>query len=189
MKARPGTRLSRLYPMPTANIRLTPEALAMTQPSFAHRRPAVALLLCVLLVFAIASLGAIAPPGEWYAGLRKPWFNPPAWVFGPAWTTLYLMIATATWLLWRAPASAARTRALRLNAVQLALNAAWTPLFFGLRQPGLAFIDICLLWIALVWMTLRFGRVRPLAGYLQIPMLLWVSFALVLNGTIWLLNT
>lgn len=89
--------------------------------SFARRRPAIALLLCVLLVFAIASLGAIAPPGEWYAGLRKPWFNPPAWVFGPAWTSLYLMIATATWLL----ASAARTRALRLNAVQLALNAAW----------------------------------------------------------------
>ena len=106
--------------------------------SFARRRPAVALVACVLLVAAIASLGAIAPPGAWYAGLAKPPFNPPNWVFGPAWTTLYLMIAVATWRLWRAPASPARTRALRLNGVQLALNALWTPIFFGLQLPGLA---------------------------------------------------
>ena len=160
----------------------------MSEPSFANRRPAIALLLCVLLVFAIASLGAIAPPGEWYAGLRKPWFNPPAWVFGPAWTTLYLMIATATWLLWRAPASAARTRALRLNAVQLALNAAWTPLFFGLKLPGVAFVEIVLMWIFIAATIWAASQVRRAAAWLLVPYLAWVTFAATLNGCIWWLN-
>ena len=153
----------------------------MTQTSFANRRPAVALLLCVVLVFAIASLGAIAPPGEWYAGLRKPWFNPPSWVFGPAWTVLYLMIAAATWLLWRAPASAARTRALRLNA-------AWTPLFFALQLPGVAFIDILLLWAFIAATIWAAWPVRRLAAVLLVPYLAWVTFAATLNGSIWWLN-
>ncbi len=160
----------------------------MTQEPLAHRRPVVALLLCVLLVAAIASLGAIAPPGEWYADLRKPWFNPPAWVFGPAWTVLYLMIATATWRLWRAPASAGRTRSLRLNAVQLVLNAAWTPLFFWLKLPAVAFVDIVLLWAFIAATAWAARKVDRTAAVLLLPYLAWVSFAATLNGCIWWLN-
>ena len=156
--------------------------------SFANRRPIVALLLCLLLVFAIASLGAISPPGEWYASLRKPWFNPPAWVFGPAWTVLYVMIAAATWLLWRAPGSAARTRALRLNAVQLVLNAAWTPLFFWAQLPGVAFANIVLMWVFIAATIWAAWPVRRLAAALLVPYLAWVGFASVLNGCIWWLN-
>ena len=160
----------------------------MTSTSFAQRRPVVALLLCLLLVFAIASLGAIAPPGEWYAGLRKPWFNPPSWVFGPAWTLLYVMIAVATWLLWRAPASTQRTRALQLNGVQLLLNAAWTPLFFALKLPGVAFVEIVLMWGFILATIVAAWSVRRVAAWLLVPYLAWVTFAATLNGCLWWLN-
>ncbi|MFY2762614.1 TspO/MBR family protein [Arenimonas sp. MALMAid1274] len=160
----------------------------MSTESFARRHPVTALLLCVLMVAAIASLGAIAPPGEWYAGLEKPSFNPPNWVFGPAWTVLYLMIALATWLLWRAPAGPARTRALRLNAAQLVLNAAWTPVFFGLQQLGLAFAIIVVLWLLIAATIWAAWPVRRAAALLLLPYLAWVGFASVLNGSIWWLN-
>ena len=155
---------------------------------FAQRHPVPALLACVVLVAAIASLGALFPPGAWYAGLAKPGFNPPNWVFGPAWTTLYLMIATATWLLWRAPAGPARRRALGLNAAQLVLNAAWTPLFFGLQAPGLALVGIVLLWLAIACTIVAAWRVSRPAAWLLVPYLAWVSFASVLNAAIWWLN-
>lgn len=134
--------------------------------------------------------GALFAPDAWYAALLKPTFNPPAWLFGPVWTALYLMMAVALWLVRRDRDAepAQRRRATVLFAVQFVLNLLWTPLFFGLRSPGLAFVDICLLWIALLTTMLAFGRMRPLAGYLLLPYLLWVSFALVLNGTIWLMN-
>jgi benzodiazapine receptor len=156
--------------------------------SFARRRPVPAFLLCLAVVVAIASLGAFFPPGDWYATLAKPPFNPPNWVFGPAWTTLYLMIAVATWLLWRADASAARRRALRLNAVQLVLNAAWTPLFFGLQAPGLALACITLMWLAILATILGAWRVSRPAAWLLVPYLGWVSFATMLNASIWWLN-
>ena len=160
----------------------------MTSTSFAQRRPVVALLLCLLLVFAIASLGAISPPGEWYAGLRKPWFNPPSWVFGPAWTVLYIMIAVATWLLWRAPASTQRTRALQLNGVQLLLNAAWTPLFFALKLPGVAFVEIVMMRCFILATIVAAWSDRRVAAWLLVPYLAWVTFAATLNGCIWWLN-
>ena len=152
------------------------------------RKTILAGLACLALVTAIAATGAIAPPGAWYAGLAKPPFNPPAWVFGPAWTTLYLMIAVATWRLWRAAPSPARTRALRLNAVQLALNALWTPIFFGLQQPGLALAEIVLMWLAILATILAAWRVDRLASALLWPYLGWVSFATTLNAAIWWLN-
>ena len=151
-----------------------------------------ALLLAWILL--IAGLGALAgvlfPPGEWFASLVKPTFQPPNWLFGPVWTALYVAMAVAAWLVQRATGvdGALRRRAFVLFFAQFVLNLAWTPLFFGLRSPGLAFIDICVLWIVLLWTLLTFGRLRPLAGYLLLPYLLWVSFALVLNGTIWLMN-
>ena len=142
------------------------------------------------IVAAGAASGLLFPPGEWHEQLAKPTWNPPSWVFWPVWTILYVLLGVGAWLVWREPPMSAEERrgAWMAFTVHAVLNLAWTPLFFGLRQPGLAFLDICLLWLALLWMTLRFGRIRPLAGYLQVPMILWVSFALMLNGTIWLMN-
>ena len=157
-------------------------------PSFARRRPVVALLVCLAIVTAIASMGALFPPGAWYAGLAKPSFNPPNAVFGPAWTTLYLMIAVATWLLWRAPAGAPRRRALGGSAAHLVLNAAWTPVFFGLQQTGLALAVIVLMWFAILGTVIAAWRVSRPAAWLLLPYLAWVSFATVLNAAIWRLN-
>lgn len=142
------------------------------------------------IVAAGAASGLLFPPGEWHEQLAKPTWNPPSWLFWPVWTILYVLLGVGAWLVWREPRVSAEERrgAWMAFTVHAVLNLAWTPLFFGLRQPGLAFLDICLLWLALLWMTLRFGRIRPLAGYLQVPMILWVSFALMLNGTIWLMN-
>jgi len=152
---------------------------------------ALVLLAFVLLTVAAgAGAGLLFPPGEWFDSLAKPTWNPPSWLFGPVWTMLYVMIGISAWLVWREPGVSASDRrsAWSLFAVQAVLNLGWTPLFFGLQEPGVAFLDISLLWLVLVWMTVRFGKIRPLAGYLLIPYVLWVSFALVLNGTIWLMN-
>lgn len=144
-----------------------------------------------LLVAFGAGAGVLFAPDDWYDALLKPTFNPPSSVFGPVWTTLYVLMAVALWLVRRhrdPQDRALRLRATQLFVVQFVLNLVWTPLFFGLHSAGLAFLDICLLWLALLSTTLAFGRVRPLAGYLLLPYMLWVSFALVLNGTIWLMN-
>lgn len=151
----------------------------------------LALIGWILLVVGLgATFGSLFAPDAWFSALLKPTWNPPSWIFAPVWTLLYATMAVALWLVRREPANEDRLRkvALVLFAIQFALNLAWTPLFFGLRSPGLAFAEICLLWIVLLSTMLAFGRVRPLAGYLLLPYLLWVSFALVLNGTIWLMN-
>jgi len=143
-----------------------------------------------LLVALGAGTGILFGADDWYDGLLKPTFNPPASVFGPVWTLLYAVMAIALWLVWRdrEDDSKIRRTALRLFWVQFALNLLWSPLFFGLHSPGAAFVDICLLWMAVLAAALAFGKVRPLAGYMLLPYVLWVSFALVLNGTIWLMN-
>lgn len=148
------------------------------------------LVAWILLLVALgAGVGILFGADEWYDALLKPTFNPPASVFGPVWTALYAVMAAAFWLVWRSRDDVAMRRtALRLFWVQFALNLLWSPLFFGLHSPGMAFVDICLLWTAVLATALAFGKVRPLAGYLMVPYVLWVSFALVLNGTIWLMN-
>ncbi len=151
-------------------------------------RSALALAGWLLACFAAAAMGGLFMPGEWYAALRKPAWNPPAWVFGPVWTALYTMMAVAAWLVWRRGGFAAQRRALALFLVQLALNAAWTPLFFGLRRPGLAFAEILLFWLALAATLLAFRPVSRGAAWLLAPYLAWVSFAAVLNFTLWRLN-
>jgi tryptophan-rich sensory protein len=127
-------------------------------------------------------------PGEWYADLNKPAWNPPGWIFGPVWTALYAMMAVAAWLVWQQGGFVVQRRPLGMFLAQLALNALWTPLFFGLRHPGLAFAEIILLWLAILATLLAFRPVSRTAAWLLVPYLAWVSFAAVLNGTIWRLN-
>lgn len=133
-------------------------------------------------------MGGFFPPGEWYASLRKPSWNPPGWVFGPVWVALYTTMALAAWLVWRRGGFAAQGRPLALFLVQLVLNAAWTPLFFGLHRPGLAFAEILLLWLAIVATLAMFRPVSRTAAWLLVPYVAWVSFASVLNGSVWRLN-
>ena len=139
--------------------------------------------------FAAASLGAVFMPGEWYAGLRKPAWNPPGWVFGPVWSALYTMMAVAAWLVWKRGGFVAQRRPLALFLAQLVLNAAWTPLFFGLQQPGIAFVEIVLLWLAIASTLAAFRPVSRVAAWLLAPYLVWVSFATMLNFALWRLNS
>jgi translocator protein len=142
-----------------------------------------------LLAGVVGGLATRSSVSTWYPTLQKPAFNPPPWVFGPVWTTLYVLMGVAAWLAWRAAGRGpARERGQRLFWVQLALNVLWSFLFFGLRSPPLALVEILLLWAA-IFATLRaFWRVRPLAGALLLPYLAWVSFATLLNASIAWLN-
>lgn len=151
-------------------------------------RNGLALAGWLLLCFAAASLGALFMPGEWYASLAKPAWNPPGWLFGPVWTVLYAMMAVSAWLVWRQGGWRLQRKPLLFFVAQLALNAGWTPLFFGLHRPGLAFVEIILLWLVLAWTITTFWREHRTAAWLLVPYLAWVSFAAVLNGTLWWLN-
>ena len=127
-------------------------------------------------------------PGEWYASLKKPSWNPPGWIFGPVWSVLYQMMAVAAWLVWGRGGWSKQRRPLFVFLAQLALNALWTPLFFGWHRPGLAFAEIVLLWLAIAATMVAFRPVSRFAAWLLAPYLAWVSFAAVLNFTLWRLN-
>ena len=154
-------------------------------------KPIVALCGFILLSFVAPTVSAVlsvSGPDDWYRALEKPWFNPPSWIFGPVWTVLYILMGVAAWFVWRHGSGRLLAWALGLFVLQLVLNAAWTPLFFGLHRPDWAFVDIILLWGVLVAALVIFYRVSGTAAALLIPYWLWVSFATVLNGTIWWLN-
>lgn len=152
-------------------------------------RDRLALIAWTALAIAAATGAAACGPDDWYRDLVKPHWTPPDAVFAPAWA-MYFLMGLAAWLVWRADAkpARARTQALSLFAIQFVLGAAWSPLFFGLRLPGLAFADVAALWLAATLTAFAFARVRPLAGWLLAPGIAWISFALILNGSIWLLN-
>ncbi len=147
----------------------------------------------VLAAFLLASLAAATVGGlatgpavrDWYPTIAKPDWTPPAWLFGPVWTALYAMMAVAGWLVWRRVGWGG---ALVWFGVQLALNAMWSPVFFGMHQIGLALVIIILLWVAIAGTMVAFWRVSPVAGWLFVPYLAWVSFATALNFAIWRLN-
>ena len=154
------------------------------------RYAVMGLLLSVMIAFLPALAGMVSAPGAWYAALAKPSFTPPGSVFGPVWSLLYLTLGIASWLVWRVRgAQPRRNRALALYAGHLVLNAAWSPVFFLAQMPGAAFALICVIWLTAVWMLMLFASLRAAAGTLLIPYLLWISFALVLNGVIWLMNS
>ena len=148
-------------------------------------------LLGWLLVTAVAAaIGAAASmqAGSFYADLVRPDWAPPAQVFSPVWTVLYLLMAVAAWLVWRISGWRSARTALTLYLVQLAFNALWSWLFFGWRMGAAAFAGIVLLWLLIAVTTVAFWRIRPLAGALLLPYLAWVSFAAFLNYSVWQLN-
>ena len=145
----------------------------------------------IALSFAAAALGGFwtspAIP-TWYQEIAKPSWTPPSWLFGPVWTLLYLAMGVAAWLVWKRGGWSAQRGALTLFLVQLALNAAWSGLFFGLRNPALGLAGIALLWLAILLTLLAFRRVSAAAAWLFVPYLAWVTFAAALNFSIWRLN-
>jgi translocator protein len=147
----------------------------------------IALVVFVLIAFVPAAIGAFFPAPDYYAELAKPAWAPPDWLFGPVWTGLYALIGVSAWLVWRAGGPGRRS-AIGLWGVQLVLNAAWTPLFFGLRNPSIALVDIVLLLTVLTVTVVVFWRRRALAGALLLPYLAWVAFATALNFEILRLN-
>ena len=143
-----------------------------------------------IVSFAASAVGAVASiqAKSFYGQLVQPEWAPPSYVFGPVWTVLYALMAIAAWQVWRSGGFHTNRVALSLFMVQLALNALWSWLFFAWQRGALAFADIVLLWVLIVVTLVSFWRVRPLAGALLIPYLLWVTFAAALNYSLWQLN-
>ena len=148
-------------------------------------------LLCSIAlcegVGVVAGLLTSSSVRTWYPELSKPWFTPPGWVFGPAWFFLYLLMGISLYLIWQKQDTLS-TPAGTMFFVQLALNGLWSLVFFTFRSPFWAFIEITLLWLAILLTVILFLRIVPAAGYLLIPYLLWVSFASVLTFSVWRMN-
>ena len=153
------------------------------------------ILIVVVTCLAIGYFSGMATQSSiktWFPTLIKPSFNPPNWVFAPVWSMLYIMMGIAAGLVWnRMEASKDKElvkKSLVFFAIQLGLNALWSVLFFGLRNPMLALIEIVLLWLMIYETYIKFGKIDKIAGYLFLPYLAWVSFASILNASIWWLN-
>jgi len=139
------------------------------------------------LIGGVGALVTISSVGSWYQTIDKPFFTPPSWVFGPAWTTLYLLMGIALFLIWKSDHPSKKT-ALWVFGIQLVLNGIWSPAFFGLESPILGLVVIVPLWILIVVCIKVFFPIHKTASYLMVPYLLWVSFATALNAGIWYLN-
>ena len=137
----------------------------------------------------IGSVFTMAAIPTWYATLQKPPFTPPNWLFAPAWGTLYLLMGIAAFIVWRRGWQNRPVRtALIIFLIQLILNALWSVVFFGLESPLYGMVVILALWIAILFTIINFYRISAIAGWLLLPYILWVSFAAVLNISIWVLN-
>jgi tryptophan-rich sensory protein len=146
-------------------------------------------VLIVELVGVVGSFFTTSSISSWYPTLIKPALNPPNWVFAPVWTTLYALIGVSVFLIWRHGLRQRRIRiALTIFSAQLILNVIWSIIFFGFQNPLLAFIEIIILWLAIVWTIFAFYKISRLAACLLMPYIIWVSFAAYLNYSIWLLN-
>jgi benzodiazapine receptor len=158
--------------------------------SFTKQKQLVGLAAWLIVSFIAAAIGSAASvqAGPFYTQLLRPDWAPPPAIFGPVWTVLYVLMGIAAWLVWRVGGFRVAKTALSLFLAQLALNALWSWLFFGWHRGALAFADILVLWALIVATLIAFWRIRPLAGALLAPYLLWVSFAAALNYTVWQLN-
>ncbi|OGE33683.1 TspO protein [Candidatus Daviesbacteria bacterium RIFCSPHIGHO2_02_FULL_36_13] len=130
----------------------------------------------------LGSFFTISSIPTWYVTLNKPFFSPPNWVFGPVWTILYILMGYSLYLVWK------KKKVPSIFWIQLILNASWSIIFFGMKSPSLALINIAVLWIAIVLTIKSFYKINKLAAYLLYPYLAWVSFASILNYSIWILN-
>ena len=155
-----------------------------------NRRQILGLVGWFVVSFAASAIGGAASirAPSFYGELVQPSWAPPASVFGPVWTVLYALMAIAAWLVWRSGGFRANRTALTLFLIQLAFNGLWSWLFFAWNRGALALVDIVILWVLLVATVVAFWRVRPLAGALLIPYLLWVTYASALNYSVWQLN-
>ena len=148
-------------------------------------------LFCLACV-GIGAIGGIATStsvNTWYPTLEKPWFNPPDAVFAPVWTALYLIMATAAWRIWLNGEGQTKSRAIQMFWLQLVLNLTWSILFFGIHQIGFALAEIVLLLLAILVTMLLFWRIDRCAGILMLPYIAWVTFATLLNASLWLMNS
>jgi translocator protein len=152
------------------------------------RSEVATLFVFLAIAFIPAVLGAAFSPDAWYDSLVKPSWNPPSWLFGPVWTVLHALIGYAGYLAWSSSNPNRRYGAFSVYAIQLLLNGLWSPLFFGYHSPGLALVNIVALWVAIGLNIVAFYRIKPASGLLLMSYLVWVSFATVLNASIWALN-
>lgn len=151
----------------------------------------IKLVVSVVLTVGLGSLGGLFTVREipvWYAGLQKPSFNPPNWLFGPVWTLLYVLMGISFFLIWKQKVSTGRNKALTWFGVQFLLNFCWSMIFFRFHQTGWAMLEITFMWVAILITLLQFGKISSRAAWLLVPYLSWVSFASVLNYAIWQLN-
>jgi len=146
----------------------------------------IALAIPLLIGFS-GSYFTISEIGSWYQTIQKPSWNPPNWIFGPVWTTLYVLMGISLFLVWRSTDSQ-KGAAIILFTLQLVLNFFWTFIFFKQHQIGFAFAEILALWLMILLTIFAFGRINKLAAWLLVPYISWVSFAAILNFTIWQLN-
>jgi benzodiazapine receptor len=137
---------------------------------------------------AIAGLFTADAVPEWYETLNRPSFNPPNWIFAPVWTTLYILLGISLFLIWKQHSSKERNLAILIFLLQLILNFSWSFIFFYFNMIGLALIEIILLWINIIIMLVLFYKIKPIAAYINIPYLLWVAFATLLNASYYFLN-
>ncbi|HOI80904.1 MAG: TspO/MBR family protein [Thermovirgaceae bacterium] len=150
------------------------------------------LALFVLLCLGAGALGSIATASSvstWYPGLLKPSWKPPSWLFGPVWTLLYVLMGSSAWRVWLTAGGFSDAREeMILFFVQLTLNVAWSWIFFGLRMPGAALLELVLLWVAIAVTIRAFARMDRIAAWLMVPYIAWVTYAGALNASIWFLN-
>ena len=149
------------------------------------------LALCILSPLLIGGISGYASASSiniWYMGINKPFFNPPNYLFGPVWTMLYILMGISFYRILQSQDSDIKTKAVMIFCVQMFLFFCWSFLFFKFQLLGISFVEIILMWISIATMIYTFSKIDKTAAYLQIPYLLWVSFASVLNGAIWYLN-
>jgi len=149
------------------------------------------LLISILLALSAGFIGSFFTTpsiSSWYAFINKPSFSPPNWLFAPVWTLLYILMGIAAFLIWQKRDNQKTKQALRFYGTQLILNALWSIIFFGMHNPGLAFLEIIFLWSFILITLIKFYQINKIAGLLFIPYLLWVSFALILNLFVWMIN-
>ena len=144
-------------------------------------------LIVPMLVGGISGVATVAGIKDWYVHLNKPFFNPPNYLFGPVWSILYLLMGISLFMILQSK-SITKKKAISIFFVQLFLNFWWSFLFFKFQLLGISLIEIVLMWLSILWMIIEFKKINKTAAYLQIPYLVWVTFASLLNLAIWYLN-